>query len=48
MLYEVITTLRKRKRRTQDDVSVAINVPRPTYSGYENGVSVPGLRNNFV
>jgi len=38
-----LKTLRKRKKCTQDDVSVAINVPRPTYSGYENEVSVPGL-----
>lgn len=38
-----LKTLRKRKRRTQDDVSVALSIPRPTYSGYENGVSVPGL-----
>ena len=35
--------LRKKKRRTQEDVANAINVPRPTYSGYENGVSYPGL-----
>lgn len=35
--------LRKRKRRTQDDVAVAVRVPRPTYSGYENSVASPGL-----
>jgi len=35
--------LRKRKKRTQDDVAFAIKVPRPTYSGYENGVSMPAI-----
>lgn len=35
--------LRKRKHRTQDDVANAINVPRPTYSGYENSVASPGI-----
>lgn len=35
--------LRKRKRRTQDDVALAVKVPRPTYSGYENNVASPGL-----
>lgn len=35
--------LRKRKRRTQDDVANAVRVPRPTYSGYENNVASPGL-----
>lgn len=38
-----LKTLRKRKNRTQDDVSVALGVPRPTYSGYENEVSLPSL-----
>lgn len=38
-----LKTLRKRKRRTQEDVANAIKVPRPTYSGYENGVSMPGI-----
>ncbi len=35
--------LRKRKKRTQDDVASAINLPRPTYSGYENSVASPSL-----
>jgi transcriptional regulator with XRE-family HTH domain len=38
-----LKVLRKRKRRTQEDVASALNVPRPTYSGYENEVSMPGL-----
>lgn len=35
--------LRKRRNRTQEDVAKALNVPRPTYSGYENNVSYPSL-----
>lgn len=38
-----LKVLRKRKKRTQDDVAFALKVPRPTYSGYENGVSMPGI-----
>lgn len=38
-----LKTLRKRKKRTQDDVAFAIKLPRPTYSGYENGVSMPAI-----
>lgn len=38
-----LKTLRKRRKRTQDDVARSINVPRPTYSGYENDVSYPSL-----
>ncbi len=35
--------LRKRRRRTQDDVAFALGLKRPTLSGYENGVAQPGL-----
>ena len=35
--------LRKRRKRTQDDVAFSLDVPRPTYSGYENKVSFPSL-----
>ncbi|MCK9256012.1 MAG: helix-turn-helix domain-containing protein [Bacteroidales bacterium] len=35
--------LRKRKKRTQDDVAKAVNLPRPTYSGYENSVASPSI-----
>ena len=38
-----LKTLRKRRKRTQDDVASSINVPRPTYSGYENAVSYPSI-----
>lgn len=38
-----IKLLRKRKGRTQDDVSHALNMKRPTLSGYENGVGHPNL-----
>ncbi len=35
--------LRKRKGRTQDDVSAAIDIKRPTLSGYENSGVFPGV-----
>lgn len=35
--------LRKRRRRTQDDVAHALGMKRSTYSGYENNVAEPGL-----
>jgi len=38
-----LKTLRKRRNRTQDDVASALNLTRPTYSGYENNVASPGL-----
>lgn len=38
-----IKLLRKRKRRTQDDVATALDLKRSTLSGYENGVAEPGL-----
>ncbi len=38
-----IKFLRKRCRRTQDDVAVALNMKRSTLSGYENGVAQPSV-----
>jgi len=38
-----IKLLRKRRKRTQDEVAFAIGSKRPTLSGYENGVAQPGL-----
>ena len=38
-----IKLLRKRKGRTQDAVALALNMKRPTLSGYENGVAEPPL-----
>ena len=38
-----IKLLRKRRRRTQDDVAFALELKRSTLSGYENGVAQPGL-----
>ena len=35
--------LRKRRKRTQDEVAFALNLKRSTYSGYENGVGEPSL-----
>lgn len=39
-----IKLLRKRRGRTQDDVSHAISIKRPTLSGYENDVAEPGMK----
>lgn len=38
-----IKLLRKRRGRTQDDLAVALDIKRPTLSGYENGVAEPGI-----
>lgn len=38
-----IKFLRKRRKRTQDDVAYALNMKRSTLSGYENGVAEPGI-----
>jgi len=38
-----IKLLRKRRGRTQDDISFALNMKRSTLSGYENGVAEPGI-----
>lgn len=38
-----IRLLRKRRGRTQDDVSHALGIKRSTLSGYENKVAEPGL-----
>lgn len=39
-----IRLLRKRKRKTQDDVARALNIKRSTLSGYENEVAQPGIQ----
>lgn len=38
-----IKLLRKRRQRTQDEVAAALNMKRPTLSGYENGVALPSF-----
>jgi transcriptional regulator with XRE-family HTH domain len=38
-----IKFLRKRRGRTQDDVSNFLGMKRSTYAGYENGVADPGI-----
>ena len=39
-----IKLLRKRKGKTQDDVSHSIGIKRSTLSGYENEVAQPGIK----
>lgn len=38
-----IQLLRKRRRRTQDDVATAISIKRPTYTGIEVGNAFPSI-----
>ncbi len=38
-----IKFLRKRRKRTQDDVAVSLDMKRSTLSGYENNVAQPGI-----
>lgn len=38
-----IKFLRRRRGRTQDDVSGFLGMKRSTYAGYENGVAEPGI-----
>lgn len=40
-----IKLLRKRKRRTQDDMAHALQMKRSTLSGYENNVAQPSIEN---
>ena len=40
-----IKLLRKRRGRTQDDVSAALELKRSTLSGYENGIAQPDIAN---
>ncbi len=37
--------LRKRRKRTQDDVSFSTGIKRPTLSGYENSGVLPSVEN---
>jgi transcriptional regulator with XRE-family HTH domain len=39
-----IKYLRKRKKKTQDDMAFALNMKRSTLSGYENNVAEPGMQ----
>ncbi len=39
-----IKLLRKRRKRTQDDVAQILNIKRSTLSGYENNVAEPGMK----
>lgn len=43
LLAENLKFLRKRRRKTQDDVAFALQIKRSTLNGYENGVGEPKL-----
>lgn len=42
-LKENIKLLRKRKKRSQEEVAKAIGITRSAYNSYENGVAEPGI-----
>ena len=42
---ENIKILRKRKGKSQEEVSTALGLNRSTYSGYENNIAQPNLEN---
>ena len=43
LLAENLKFLRKRRKKTQDDVAFALQMKRSTLNGYENGVGEPKL-----
>ena len=43
-LKENIKLLRKRRKRSQEDVSANIGITRSAYNSYENGVAEPGIQ----
>ena len=43
-LKENIKLLRKRRKRSQEDVSATIGITRSAYNSYENGVAEPGIQ----
>jgi transcriptional regulator with XRE-family HTH domain len=42
-LADNLKFLRKRRKKTQDDVAFALQVKRSTLNGYENGIGEPKL-----
>ena len=42
-LCENLKFLRKRRKKTQDDVAFALELKRSTLNGYENGIGEPKL-----
>ena len=42
-LADNLKFLRKRRKRTQDDVAFALQIKRSTLNGYENGIGEPKL-----
>jgi len=43
LLSENLKFIRKRRKKTQDDVAFALQMKRSTLNGYENGVGEPKL-----
>lgn len=42
---ENLKVLRKRKRKSQEEVAMDLGFNRSTYSGYENNIAQPNLEN---
>lgn len=43
-LADNLKFLRKRRKKTQDDVAFALQIKRSTLNGYENGIGEPKLK----
>ena len=43
-LKENLKLLRKRRKRSQEDVAKSLNLTRSAYNSYENGVAEPGIQ----
>ena len=43
-LKENLKLLRKRRKRSQEDVAKSLNITRSAYNSYENGVAEPGIQ----
>lgn len=48
LLAENLKFLRKRRKKTQDDVAFALQLKRSTLNGYENGIGEPKLEKLII
>ena len=47
-LADNLKFLRKRRKKTQDDVAFALQIKRSTLNGYENGIGEPKLERLII
>lgn len=48
LLAENLKFLRKRRKKTQDDVAFTLQIKRSTLNGYENGIGEPKLEKLII